>query len=337
MAKTVKLIGTITTLAPVSVALPNVKGMPRNSHKAAYIPATSVRGLLRHTAHFALAQLLEKSEQYFTVDEHYMLASGVDTGRKLKLGGGYETIGKNAKVRENNPLISLFGNFTVAGRLKVGNATSAPGEDNVVTLGNGARNHPFNRNTQLIGFVPEEQLSYLQNVMNADALASLEVGEIKAEVDRLKKENKSATPEEKKENLKLIDELNDQIRQTKDARVGATEAILRPLDGFEAIDEGVTLSHRMTLTNPTEDELNFLLWTLQKASADFNIGGHQNLGCGDIAAEWKIVETSFENPEPKELGTLRIDEDGFNLTGMNFDYAGFEKSILEGKFKFQVY
>lgn len=337
MSKTLKFIGNITTLSPVTITLPNVKGMPRNSHNAAFIPASSLRGMLRHVAHFALVELLEKNDQHFTVDEHYMLASGVDTGRKLKLGGGYETIGKNSNVRSKNPLISLFGNFTVGGRLKVGNAASNPNDSVVITLGNGSRNHPFNRNSKLIGFVPENELAYLQDVMNADALASIEVGEIKSELAKLKTANKLATPEEKKLNLLRIDELNEQIRLTKDARIGATEAILRPLDGFEAIDQDIRLSHRMTLTNPTDDEFRFIIWVLKKASANFSIGGHQNLGCGDISAEWKVLETSFDKPEPKEIGVIRITDEGFSISGFDFDFKAFEKSLINGNFDFKVY
>lgn len=333
----IKFIGNITTVAPVSVSLPNVKGMPRNTHNSAYIPASSIRGMFRHVAHFALATLLEEKKEFLTVDQHYMLASGVDTARKLKLGGGYETIGKNSNVRQKNPLISLFGNFTVAGNLKVGNAIAAPNEDVIITLGNGARNHPFNRNNQLLGLVQENELSYLQEVMNADALASLEVSEIKAEIAKLNKENKTATPEEKKLNIVKIDEYNEQIRSTKDARVGASETILRPLDGFEAIDEGVVLSHRMRLSNPSSEELAFFFWVLHKASSNFQIGGHENLGCGEIHAEWTVTETSYSTINPKTIGSIKIDDNGVTITGFEFDYENFEQHILDGKFDFTVY
>lgn len=333
----IKFIGNITTVSPVSVALPNVKGMPRNTHNSAYIPSSSIRGMLRHVAHFALATLLEEKKETLTVDQHYMLASGVDTARKLKLGGGYETIGKNHNVRKNNPLISLFGNFTVAGNLKVGNAIAAPNEDVIIKLGNGSRNHPFNRSNQLLGFVAENELGYLQDVMNADALASLEINEIKAEIALLTKQNRTATPEEKKFNIAKIDEYNKQIDSTKDSRVGSSEAIKRPLDGFEAIDEGVTLSHRMRLSNASSDEVAFLFWVLHKASTNFSIGGHENLGCGEVHAEWIVTESSFETITPKQIGTVKIDDNGVTITGFDFDYARFEQYIIDGKFDFTVY
>ena len=333
-----KFIGSITTISPVAISLPNLKGtMPRNTHNSVLIPATSIRGLFRHSAHFALTKLLEENKEFLTVDQHYMLSSGVDTARKLKLGGGYETIGKNIDIRKKNPLISLFGNFTIAGNLKIGNAVSTPNEEVVISMGNGSRNHVFNRNAEMINFVKEDELTYLQDVMKADAIASLQLSEIKSEIAKLQKANKTATPEEKKLNLEKIDELNEQTRSTKDARVGASEAILRPLDGFECIDEGVTLSHRMRLNNASKNELNFFLWVLFKVGAQFNLGGHENLGCGEVKGEWTVTETSFESVKPKKIGTITIDDEGTNITGFDFDYEEMEKFILDGGFDFTTY
>ena len=61
--KTVKFIGTITTVSPVNVSLPSVKGIPKNSHNAYYIPASSLRGMLRSTASHAIAHELAKVDK----------------------------------------------------------------------------------------------------------------------------------------------------------------------------------------------------------------------------------------------------------------------------------
>lgn len=333
--RTVKFIGHIETISPVTVALPNNTGIPKNTHGAAYIPASSIRGMLRHTAHFAIAQLLAKQDKHLSVDEHFMLASGIDTAQKQNLkGNGTETIAKNQKVREANPAMSLFGSFVLDSRLKVGNAVAEVTDKALITLGNGSRSPVFSRTPELLKFVAHEELDYLHQVMSADKKTAAELEEVKSEMKHLENLNKTSTAEEKKENFARIDELKQIINETKDSRVGSRESIRFILPGFEAIDQGVKLSQRMTLSNPTDDEIAFLLWVLTKASVDFNIGGHRNLGCGDIKAKWTIVSSSFDHPEPQEIGKITIDDTGLNLEGLKFDYKGFEEKIISGGFDF---
>lgn len=335
--KTIKFIGHLTTVAPVNVTLPNLTGIPRNSHGAYYIPATSIRGFLRSTAAYAIADLLQKNGKTLTVDEHYMNFSGVDTGRKIKLGGGYERIGKNLEIREINPQISNFGNFGVAGKLKVGNAYCDPNSNPIITYGNGSRNHPFNRNPSLVGFVDPSELDYLKSVMDADALTALETADLKSMKKKLQTQAKQLTGDDKKAIFKEIEDIDLKIKETKDTRVGSTESILRPLDGFSAIDAGHTLEHRMILNNPSDQDLNFLLWTLWKGSVNFTIGGHQNLGCGEVHAQWNIIESSFDDPTPRKLGTLTISDDGFQLDKIAFDPKEIDNAISNEKFDFTVF
>ena len=54
--KTVQFNGTITTLSPVTVSLPDVSGMARTTQGLPMIPASTLRGLLRHSAHEAMAR-----------------------------------------------------------------------------------------------------------------------------------------------------------------------------------------------------------------------------------------------------------------------------------------
>jgi hypothetical protein len=335
--KTIKFIGQITTVAPVTVALPNVTGIPRNTHGAYYIPATSIRGFLRSTAATAISQLLQKQGKTLTVDEIYMNFSGVDTGRKIKLGGGYERIGKNLEIREKNPQVSNFGNFGVAGKLKVGNAYCDPNSNPITTYGNGSRNHPFNRNPSVIGFVDPNELGYLKSVMDADSQTALETADLKTLKKQLQSKAKQLTGEDKKAVFKEIEDIDQKIKETKETRVGTTESILRPLDGFSAIDAGHTLEHRMILNNPSDQDFNFLLWVLWKGSVNFNLGGHQSLGCGEVHAHWDIVESTFDDPTPRKIGTLKINDDGFQLDKIDFDPKQIDNAISNEQFDFTVF
>lgn len=335
--RTIKFIGNLKTISPVNVTLPNVTGIPRNSHGAYYIPASSIRGFLRSTASTAIALLLQRENKFLSVDQHYMNFSGVDTGRKVKLGGGYERIGKNLDIREKNPQISSFGHFAIAGKIKVGNAYCDSNVNPITIYGDGSRNHPFNRSPSTIGFIEPSELGYLKSVMDADAKTALATADLKANKKQLQAQAKKLTGDEKKAIFIKIEDIDQLINETKDARVGSTESILRTLDGFSAIDVGHTLQHRMILNNPSDQDLQYFLWVLSKASINFVIGGHQNLGCGEVHAEWNIIETTFDDPSPRKIGSLKIDDDGFHLSQIDFNPKAIDNAITNGSFDFTVF
>ena len=71
----------------------------------------------------------------------------------------------------------------------------------------------------------------------------------KAEIKELKKAITSTS--DKDEKVEIRDRVSLEIRSlrraAKDSRVGAKEAIQRPLETIEAIDEGQVLPHRMSI------------------------------------------------------------------------------------------
>ena len=326
--KTITLIGTITTLSPVSVALPDIKGMAKNSQGLPMVSAGTLRGWLRHSAHEAVALIRHQAGQNLTVDQHYMLASGVDTARVIKDATSTK-VGHNTAIRKANPLISLFGRWGMAGRLSVGSAVAQDAHC-LITLGNGSRSHAFNRNQGLTEFVDVDQLDYLQQILLADGQSSEATSDLKDEEKRLKKELKGATVERKAEINARLSEIAVLIRDAKDERVGASEAVQRPLDGFEAIDAGQQLNHRMTLANPTEEELNLLLWSILVASSRPHIGGHRNLGCGSIAAEWTISQHALGDAQPSVLGRVGFNDQGFYCDVPGFDGQAMTEALKSG-------
>lgn len=344
-AKNYKFVGTITTIAPVSIALPKANGMPVNTHGSTYIPSSSIRGFLRSIAHHAVVLELEKVGKTLSVDQHYMNASGVDTGRVMKLGGGYETVNKNMPIRVKNPLLSLFGNFVVGSHSQIGNAFANPNENPLILLGNGSRNHPFTRNNELLNHVDEKELEYLQKIMSATADTAEQTLAVKKQIDQLTKDVKKADKDAKPAIYAQIDQLKEEMAAIKDSRTGSAESVQRPLDGFEAIDAGYSLSHRIQITDVTGDEFEFFLWVLYKAGFDFRIGGHANLGCGAIHGDWDVTVSSLNSPKPKKLGKVVINDDGFEVSPvdvgesnpLNFDPAKVEEKIQNGTYDFTFY
>ncbi|WP_436659646.1 RAMP superfamily CRISPR-associated protein [Acinetobacter sp. P1(2025)] len=328
--KNIKLIGTLTTVTPVSVSIPDTNGMPKNSFGQPYIPATSIRGWLRSSAYHGVIELLNRHDIKLSVDEHYMLSKGVDTAKVVTTTSGTEKVAKNNSVRQNNPVFSLYGRWGLAGVLSVGNAFSKT-ENVLVTVGAGVRNHPFNRDESLIDFVKLDEKDYLTDILSADSQTSADTSDYKKQIATLKRELKAADSDRKKEIFAEIESAEKSIREVKDARVGASETIQRPIEGFEAIDANVELSHTFILKDPSDDEFQAFLWSLYKASVDLSIGGHANVGCGLVNFNWDVYSSSFENPTPTIIGNISLtQENGFVLNGIDFDPKAFEDRIVSG-------
>lgn len=330
--KNVQLRGTVTTITPFNVSLPTLKlgELPRNTDNIAYIPATTIRGWLRNGLAFALAEMLQREKnEFLTVDEIYMIASGVDAGRKIKNKGlAAVKVGENNSVRAANPFMSLFGRWQLAGKLSVGSAT--PSSNRVVKYGMGIRTHSFNRNDALETFVDPNELDYLGEVLKADSLSAEAVKDYKDRKAALETERKTADKERKAEINAEIAEIQELIDESKKERVGPLNSTQHVLNGFEAIDANTECFNTLGLANPSDDELTALLWLLRKLSTSLVIGGKRNIGCGKIKIDWDVITSSFEDTTPKKIGFVKLDETGFS-TDLPFDLDAFEQKIISGE------
>lgn len=317
MQKSIILTGSITTLEPVNVSLADRDGMPKDSMGRPYIPASSLRGLLRHRAMEAAQALCVTNGKPLSVDDIYMLAQGVDTSRRYGdiMKNGSVTVGGNNKYRIN-PQISLFGRWQMRGKLAVGNAY-ANNRNALIRVGGGARTHAFERSEALMSFVDAGELDYLTQILNADSESSEAVGDIKAQIKAIQKQIRTAVDSEEREALNAeIEALKVKQREVKDARVGASESIRRPLEGFEAIAPNEVLEHRFRLVSPTDQEFEYFLWCLSLFAFNPTIGGHINLGCGLVSGHWDIYETSLTQMTPKKVGFVTADP----VKGFSFEY-----------------
>lgn len=327
--RTIKFIGQITTVEPVNITMPNLKGMPRSQGKP-MIPASSLRGYLRHSAHNGIVEAFSRDEQYLTVDEHYLLASGVDTKRALAVTGQSTQVGANQEIRKKHPFLSIWGYWGLAGKFSVGNAV-ATSDDALLKVNGGSRQHVFNRNETLNNFVDPSELPRLQDILEADKFSAEAIADYKIEKKELQKQTRETTDkDEKAEYRTRIEELDVLMREAKDARVGASESIQRPLDGYEAIDQGQMLPHRMVLKDPTDTELHLALWSIAMASLQPYVGGHSNSNFGEIHAKWDVSVTDINSFTPKKLGEVGFDDNGFFCTVEGFDVDEITKQIADG-------
>lgn len=330
--RTVKMIGSIKTIQPVNISLPNTKGMPK-SHGRPMIPASSIRGWLRHCCHDGITKIFYDAGIVLDVDTHYLIASGVDTGRVLDNTGGQSTeVGFKQEIREKHPMLSLWGYWGLAGKMSVGSAI-APASDALFSMSAGARQHVFKRNEALHSFVDTDELERLQKILSADKYSAEAVSSHQDEIKKLNKESRETTDKDRKDEITSeVDTLKTLIADAKEKRVGSKESIQRPLEAIEAINEGETLPHRMILKNPSNIEIHLALWSIAMASLRSYIGGHSNLNFGEISAEWQITETSIKSLKPKKLGVVGFNDiDGFYCTVEGFDYEATTAAIVSGE------
>ncbi|MGO3640414.1 hypothetical protein ACTXIV_13065 [Psychrobacter celer] len=327
--RTVKFIGNINTIQPVNITLPNTKGMPRSQGRP-MIPASSLRGFIRHCAHEGITLLFDKHDKPMDIDFHYLLASGVDTGRVLGVSGQNTKVGANQQIRAKHPMLSLFGYWGLSGKLSVGNAV-ADNDNALLKVNAGARQHVFNRNEELSNFIDPSELDRLQDILDADKYSAEAIADYKAEKKELpKKIRETSDPDEKAAYKQRSEELDVLIRDAKDSRVGASESIQRPLEQFEAIDAGQMLPHRMLLKDPTDQELHLALWSIAMASLKPYVGGHTNANYGEIHAKWEVMVTDIDNLTPKSLGHVGFNDEGFFHTIEGFDVDEITKQIVDG-------
>ncbi len=328
--RTIKLIGHINAIQPINITLPNTQGMPKSDGKP-MVPASSLRGWLRHACHDGITKLFADNGKLLDVDTHYLIASGVDTGRVLEVKGQSTKVGGNQVIREKHPMLSLWGYWGLAGKFSVGSAV-ADSASALLSINGGARQHVFNRNEELHNFVDKSELAYLQDILSADKYSSEALVDYKSEEKLLKKEIRETTDKDRKAEINIrLGEIAQLVSDAKELRVGAKESVQRPLENIEAIDQGQTLPHRMILKSPSDLELNLALWSIAMGSLRAYIGGHSNANFGEITAHWEVKETSIKSLKPVLLGEVGFnDEDGFYCTVEGFDYKEITEGIVNG-------
>lgn len=315
---TIIMKGHIVAEGHLTVSRPNSpKGrMPRLPNGTTYFPSSSLNGLWRHAAHEAIVLYREKhSRSKLSLDAHYMLASGVDTGRVVKSSDSGEVRpGEELAIRAKNPLISLFGRWKLAGNLCMGDAIAAS-QDVIIQQGDGSRSHPFRRRPELTHFVLDYEMDRLSAILNADSESSEMIKPLEGRIKELKSAMRGASADVKAGFQSEISELEGKIKDIKGSREGASESIQRPLDTYEAIAAGSILEHELRIQGGAEMELGAFLWTTRHVASRPYVGGHKRSGLGRLSGEWSVSKYELGANGPETIGTMRFDDSGFHLEG----------------------
>ena len=302
---------------PASPSVP-VPSMRTNNGTRLYFPATGIRGSLRRACRDLVRNHVIKTTGNttpFSLDEHYMLTLG---GIKDSKESDKKTVAEEARWRELNPLLSLFGAGAaghlgfVEGHLHVGNAiTEEPCEP---TTFSGARTDDLYRDKSQLRYFSEEDILSLvgRSQGNRD----------RSKLDKeLKSAQKALTAAKAKGLTAAIDEASSKVEGLKSQIEGIKEAsgtgdvsVGMPLAGYQAIPQGERLQHMMRLVRSNEIELGCLLATLNQFSQNPIIGANKATGCGQVSGQWEVFEVTEKGKRSLGMVVLRPYEP-IELTG----------------------
>lgn len=327
--KTYLFNGTITAVGPLQVTYKDavfgrdggVRRLPRNGplreDVGAYFPSTSLRGALRHAMHKVVhraAQAIYRNEKPFALDEHFMLAQGVDITGEVEKEESDGVIDFGRELRSVNPALSLGGRWKLAAHASV-NPMLPTTRDCIALYGGGARALMYERDETLIETLEEMDVEKLTRLLSEQSSASAERGKVDVQIRDAKKALKSADSEAKDDIRKQLASLEQEKMQIRDSRVESKDAIRRPLDSYEVFVAGTEFTHRMRLTSSTLLELGLWLATLREFARDPRVGGKKALGCGEVAAEWTVSYWPENEDKPVVIGQVNFSDRGFEYVG----------------------
>lgn len=332
--KTYHLHGVLRTLEPFSVTLSSKnKGIPKQNG-IGYLPQSTLNGRLRKCA---LAYIIRKhkgkenTNHIFNLDTFFSQAQGYiinnDLLKLINTSATSTAVDEDLSVREANPFLSLFGRWKLSGKWGIGNAYTTSTEQ-VVTLGSGNRSAIFERDTDLLSELPDSEVERYITLQAAQSALALDVQALGKEKTALVKKLKTADEDEKAVIRKEIGEIEAKIEAEKSASKEGRETILRPLDDIEVISAFSDLSHRMTLSRGTVDELGCLLAVLGMFSTDPRLGAKKRANFGLIEAEWDVSVSNEDTFGRDKVGKITINDDGFKVEGEELEIA--LKTFCEG-------
>lgn len=306
------LRGEITANSPIAVSYVGLNGkLPRTPHGEVFLNSGTLRGPLRKAA---LRVAKEQVPGSLGLQELYMLGEGVDTTREVNNESGkhYDPAAEK-HLRETNLILDMFGRWRLAGQLTVSPLRTAA--DNVIQAGQGVRHDQFERDPSLVEWLSEEDQDALRDMMASASESMADIAPLQAEIKQLKaKSRKTDNREDKTQLWKQIENLEGDIKALRESRKGADQSIKHPIDGYEAIAPGSTLSSTLKLRNVSEASLGLLLETLIVFSRNPVIGGHQGAG-GTIEARWAVYRRDAGSLQAEEIGEVTLDELGIQLAG----------------------
>ncbi|MCY4746451.1 hypothetical protein NYO99_15820 [Pelomonas sp. UHG3] len=289
---TILIEATITTVAPLSIAMPVAEGQQENEWKnfpvtavglddagqlrrTGYLPASTVRGFLRRAV--SMAAMQARGPGNTTMQQAYSDILG-------QAGDGKEEVDllQMSKEREADPILDLFGRWSFKSRLLVSNFMPAvPVLPEPIT---GTRKDLEDTEGVLEALTDGDRAAYFgRSDANADrAAAEALVSGIKAKLRKAKKAGTDAADLEA-----ALAEAEAKAASAK-AAMGDMQNSSRTITTFYALPSGLALSGKLVVERARERDLDLLLVGLDALSRRPLLGAQVARGCGEVGGRFVV-------------------------------------------------
>ena len=276
----------ITTIGPLSITMPVATGGRANQwnnfpvtangmdddgnlQMTGYLPATTVRGMMRRAA--GIAAMARRGEGKTTLQQAYadILGQGSDTKDEVDLV-------KLAALRQSEPILDLFGSWSLKSRLLVSNFLP---QTNVLPLVvTGVRKDLEDTDGVLEQLVKADQDAYFNrsDVNSERAKADAVVKGIGREIAKTKKAGGdiSKLEADKVTAERAVAMLKEQMGEMANSSRTITE--------YYALPAGLLFTGRIVIQNAKERDIALVMEGLEYLSQRPLLGAQVARGCGEI-------------------------------------------------------
>ena len=284
----------ITTKGPLSITMPVAQGGRANEFKnfpilargqdeegkllsTAYLPASTIRGFLRRSAGLSAMQRRHDAGSSTTLQQAYSDILGQSSDAKEEVD-----LVKLSAMREADPILDLFGSWSIKSRLLVSNFL--PRINVLPQAFTGVRKDLEDTDGVLEYLSQEDRDAYYNrsDINSQRAAADAVVKGVKREIGKAKKDGKP-----------LIDlETALQIAEVKAAalksEMGDMGNSSRTITEFFAMPAGIELIGRIVIEQAKNRDLEMVIQALEALSIRPILGAQVARGCGEVAGSFQI-------------------------------------------------
>jgi hypothetical protein len=309
MNKTISIKSTLTTVAPLSISLPEAEGsfggnrfnnfpvMTRgidevgNKQQTGYLPATTMRGFLRRAITTDAMFKAAATGAHYTLQKAYVDLLGQDAESE-KAGESIDLLALK-KQREENPIADLFGlGMSLKSRLLVSHFV--PAVNILPDVFTGVRKDLDDTDGVLDALTSADREAFLgRSDANSKRAAAATI------VKGLERKVRSATKEKAD-----VKELETALVEAKaleakyEDQMGAMQNSSRTLTSYFALPMGIDLIGRMVIENARERDLAMIDLALNALSLRPILGAQVARGCGEITG---VFDVYFEGELIKKI------------------------------------
>jgi CRISPR type IV-associated protein Csf2 len=294
----------ITTVNPVTFTHHSIDGLPlmtrgvnaNGQHqKSVFLPASQLRGRIRHEAATAMLSRLGKIK----LEAAYMAALGQDLDPKEDAEPEQIRLGELQKIRDADPLMDLFGTWKIASRLMVSHLLP---EVNVSPETFSVIRRDLEANPDIMGLLSDEEQDAMYSRQGRQSEASKVETQIKLAKRALATVRKAKQADRVAEFEAKIAELTELKKTTKGADASENT---KHLVQIEAIPAGVALLGTLVVQRARSRDVGILVEALQRFSDRPVMGAQLARGFGEIAGNATLALDSGEVLVTIEFGGFR--------------------------------